>query len=335
MVKIRDTSNGLRECTTLHPPVTIPKDNTDELSGCRKSDVGSDRDPAVFFNDVWTCMRWPSCDQLLIIDCCYAARAFVREPTGKQKFEILSSAAEKAIVPSPRQPGSFTTCLTATLRKLIQDNPKGFCTSQLYRELYHHEGIYARPWLFDSARQDHGKIWLRPQRPTTFQSPQEELGETCVNLTLRLQNTPDALTILNQVALKLQYLPHVDQVRFENLYAPKRKVEKLRGFIKQVHKLRPLVRKLHARRRMKRIREMLTKEDSKTFGRSFAKLLLELGDTRPAYDWSSAMFNDSDSNGTIRNPFSHPRSKSPTWPLPPRPQSSDTTQPSKRVRLDI
>ena len=238
------------------------------------------------------------------------------------------------MVPSPRQPGSFTTCFTATLRKLIQGNPKGFCTSQLYRELYHHEGIARRPWLFDSARQDHGKIWLRPQRPISVQSPQEKLGETCLSLTLRLENTTDTPTILNQIALKLQYLPHVDQVRFENLYAPNREIQKLRGFLNQASKLRPLIRKLHARRRMKRIKEMLTEEDSKTFRRNFAKLLLELGDTHPAYDWSS-ITDHTDHNGAISKSSFRFRSKSPTWPFLPRPQSSNITRPSKRGRLDI
>ena len=306
--------------------------DADKRSKSRNSDVGSDRDPAVFYNDFWNCTRWPSCDQLLIIDCCYAAKAFVREPTGKQKFEILSSAAENDVVPSPRQDGSFTACLTTTLRKLVQDYPKGFSTSQLYRELYHHNGISRRPWLFDSARKDHGRIWLRPQQPTSPQNAQEELGETRLNLTLRLQDSPDTHKILTQIALKLQYLPHVDQVKFEKLYAPKRKVENLRGFFNQAQKLRPLIRKIHVRRRMKRIREMLTKEDSKTFGRSFAKLLLELGEVPPAYDWP--VLNHSNGKGAIKK-SSYLRAKSPTWPFPPPTQSPKATSPSKRMRPDL
>ena len=291
-------------------------------------------------------MRWPSCDQFLIIDCCNAARAFKSEPAGKQKFEILSSAAEEQVVPSPRQNGSFTACLTTSLRRLIQRNPHGFSTSQLYREIYHHNGINKKPWLFDSARRDHGKIWLRPQKSTHIYAPPENPGSTHLNLTLRLQDEPDIHLILNQIALKLQYLPHVDQVRFENLYAPKQKVDNLCGFLIQAQKLRPLIRKLHARRRMKKIRQMLTEEDRRTFGRSFAKLLLEQGDNNPAFEWASFVSDRSNgdgdrakSMGTIEKPLFHLGPKNPTWPSPRLSSSWNhhmaDTPPSKHVRIDV
>ena len=303
--------------------------DANQLFKNRKSDSGSDRDPAIFFNDFWNCTRWPSCDQLLIIDCCYAARAFVREPSGKQKFEILSSASEHDLVPSPRQPGSFTTCLTTTLRKLIQDHPKGFCTSLLYRELYHHKNIARKPWLFDSAHQDHGKIWLRPQGPMSSRYPHKELGETRLSLTLRLQDTPDTQEVLTQIALKLQYLPYVDQVRFDNLYAPKRKIEKLLGFFVQAQKLRPLLRKIRRKRRMKSIREILTEEDTTASRRKFAKMMLELGDVHPAHDWP--VLNHVDRNGAIRKVSSHRRVKSSTWPFLQHSHSLDALHSSKQA----
>ena len=77
---------------------------------------------------------------------------------------------------------------------------------------------------------------------------------------------------------------------------------------------------------------MLTKEDSKTFGRSFAKLLLELGEVPPAYDWP--VLNHSNSKGAIKKP-SYPRAKPPTWPFPQPTQSSKATSPSKRMRPDL
>ena len=221
------------------------------------------------------------------------------------------------------------------MRKLIQTHPKGFSTSQLYRELYHHIKIDKKPWLFDSARKDHGKIWLRPQKSTHLHGVPEKLGDTRLNLTLRLQDTPDTHLILNQIALKLQYLPHVDQVKFENLYAPRQQVDNLRGFLIQAQKLRPLIRRLHARRRMKKIRQMLTEEDRRTFGRSFAKLLLEQGDTNSAFNWASHIPDQINGNGAVEKPLLQLRHKSPTWPLPRVNNSSDDTHLSKRIRLDV
>ena len=92
-----------------HPP-SDSSCSQSVLTRSSKADVGSDRDPAIYFDDFWTCLRWPICDQLLIIDCCFGARAFATAPTGKQKIEILSSAGKNDIVPSPKQPGSFTKC---------------------------------------------------------------------------------------------------------------------------------------------------------------------------------------------------------------------------------
>ena len=94
-------------------------------------------DPTAFFPDVLTCLRLPACDQLVILDCCFAAKAFAREHIGKRKFELLTSAAHDARSPAPHYPTSFTKTLTDALRSLLKKNPKGFCTSDLYREAYH------------------------------------------------------------------------------------------------------------------------------------------------------------------------------------------------------
>ncbi|KAF7508637.1 hypothetical protein GJ744_009029 [Endocarpon pusillum] len=276
-----------------------------------KADLGSDREPTVFFNDTWTALRLPNCDILLVVDSCNAARAFVREPTDRSKFEILSSAAADEPASSPRQAGSFTRCLTNALTDLLQKHPEGFSTSLLYRELYHTQGIATKPWLFDSARLDRGRIWLRPQKSELLHNPRQAPGKTFLNLTLQLHGTPENV-VLNELALSLQYLPHIDQVRFENLYAPKRQIDKFFRVVRQAQKLRPLIRRALARRRVNKIKETLTKEDVRTYEPSYLKLLLEQR-PNPVYDWSSAVLDDSCS-GPNKGDQHRSKRKSVTWP---------------------
>ena len=44
------------------------------------------------------------------------------------------------------------------------------------------------------------------------------------------------------------FLPHVEEVRFEGLYAPRQQIENFMQHVMQAQKLRPLIRRLHARR---------------------------------------------------------------------------------------
>lgn len=275
------------------------------------AELGSDREPRVFFNDTWTALRLPYCDILLIVDSCKAARAFVREPTERSKFEILSSAAADQLAPSPKQPGSFTRCLTSALTNLLRTHPEGFCTSSLYRELYHMQELHIKPWLFDSARVDLGRIWLRPQKSELMHSPREASGKTFVNLTLQLDGPPENV-ILNELALRLQNLPHITQVRFENLYAPKRQIDNFFRVVTQVQKLRPVMRKALARRKVKKLKEMLTEEDARMYEPNYLRLLQEQH-PNPIYDWSSAVLDDSCS-GPNKGIQHHPKRKSATWP---------------------
>lgn len=171
--------------------------------------------------------------------------------------------------------------------------------------------IDTKPWLFDAARVDRGRIWLRPQKSELLHSPREASGKTFLNLTLQLHGTPEN-GMLNELALRLQYLPHVDQVRFENLYAPKRQIDKFFRVVRQAQKLRPLIRRALARRRINKIKEMLTAEDLQTYEPSYLKMLLE---QRPnlVYDWSSAMLDDNCSRPNKADQH-RPKRKSVTWP---------------------
>ena len=271
----------------------------------------------MFFNDITTCLRLPSCDQIIIVDCCFAATAFAREPIGKQKFELLAAAGPHNKVPAPGQPGSFTHALQIVLRKLLHTNPTGFCTSALYRELFYSipQDIKTKPMLFDQSRHSYGKIWLRPQEQISGKAPTIKKEGRYLNLTLQLNEEPNDV-VMNDLALTLQYLPHVDQVRFVDLYAPRHQIDSFMRSISMAQKLRPLVRKLQARRDMRKLQqEMAQNKHVARRSASFLGLLFK-PISHPIYDWSSA-------RGPRGLSPARPRQKSSTWP------SSEMEQPLK------
>ncbi|KAL8929049.1 MAG: hypothetical protein Q9208_001492 [Pyrenodesmia sp. 3 TL-2023] len=266
-------------------------------------------DPTLFMNDILGCCRLPACDQLLILDCCFAANAFRPEHIGKRKCEMIVSSGCDRKVPGPHQPGSFTKRLNEVLVQLLQQNKNGFATSQLYREIYHAIPHQIKPWLFDQARRDYGRIWLRPQVSTSSSDAEPEEGGAYLNLTLKLNKEPDSV-VMNQLALHLQYLPHIDQVRFEKLYAPKRQIENFMQFVQRAVKLRPLIRKMHAKRRLKKLTALSQSEMILQRPLSYMKLLLDQKQSS-AFDWSSALDGH---NPTPSSPALHRRGKSFTWP---------------------
>ena len=275
----------------------------------------------MFFNDITTCLRLPACDQIVIVDCCFAATAFAREPIGKQKFELLTSAGAHNKVPAPGQPGSFTHALLDVLRTLLSTNPRGFCTSALYRELFHSipQDIKTKPMLFDQSRQSYGKIWLRPQEGISEKKTVIKKEGRFLNLTLQLNEEPNDV-VMNDLALALQYLPHVDQVRFVDLYAPRHQIESFMRSILLAQKLRPLVRKLQVRMQLRKLkRDMAQNEKVVRRSASFLDLLFK-PDSHPIYDWSSA-------RGPGESLPARPRQKSFTWP------PSAVEQPSKTKTL--
>lgn len=267
-------------------------------------------DPSVFFNDIRTCLRLPDCDQLVIMDCCYAAKAFARDPVGSRKFELLTSAAHDRECPAPKEPDSFTSMLHDSLKAILKKNSTGFCTSSLYRELYH-KAPKIKPLLFDESRYSYGKIWLCPQ--TKAPEPGPEVEGVFLNLTLRLNEEPQG-AIMNELALHLSFLPHVDLVRFEHMYAAKRQMEGFMKFVYQTKRLRPLIRKLYARRQLRKVAAMVKDENKEKPAPSLVRLLVEQ-EHKPIYDWSSAKMSH------------HPRTKAVTWPAshPTKPSESSKT----------
>ena len=254
----------------------------------------------------------------MIIDCCFAARAFSREHIGKRKFELLTSAAHDRESPAPSLAHSFTRILTERLERLLEQNPSGFCTSQLYRELYH-EVPEVKPLLFDQAHHNYGKIWLRPQTPIAKPHTNEE-GKF-LKLTLRLNTEPEAAT-MNELALQLQYLPHVKEVRFEGLYAPRQQIENFMQHVMRAQKLRPLIRRIHARRQLRKTLEMTRRNDGVSPPTSLLTLHLE-PKHNSIYDWSSAVFSGDNPSGSEES--RDRRKKSETWPPSQADHSLSTT----------
>lgn len=207
--------------------------------------------------------------------------------------------------------GSFTKCLSDVLKMLLSSNPEGFSTSRLYRELFHAFDPQAnkppRPHLFDQARDDLGRIWLRPQIETCAPTnPSRE--ERSVHLKLSLQlNKPPNNALMNELATALQYLPHVDKVEFKDLYAPRRQLEIFTHSIIQAQRLRPLIRKIVARKRLKGLMEKIGRPPS------IRRMLLEQNH-QSLYDWSD--WSNAVKEGELGSrPNGSPRKKSFTWPV--------------------
>ena len=233
----------------------------------------------------------------MIIDCCFAAKAFARESIGKRKFELLTSAAANERSVAPHFPGSFTSNLNKVLRRLLVEHPNGFSTTHLYRELYHAE-LKTKPCLFDQSRYSFGRIWLRPQIPAP--EPKEIGKSTLLELTLRLNGEPHGV-VMNELATHLQYLPHTEEVRIENLHAPIDQLENFMLFVLRAQKLRPLVRRLCARRQFQKVARIVEGND---MAHPTKLMDLHLSHKHVSlFDWSSA----------AECPPSNKR-KSSTWP---------------------
>ena len=273
-------------------------------------------DPTAFFNDIRTCLRLPKCDQLMILDCCYAAKAFAKDHVGKRKFELLTSSAHDLESPPPYQDSSFTKALHGAMQRLLRQNPKGFCTSHLYREVYHDMPAAKpsgkrspKPLLFDQARHSLGRIWLRPQVLNNVPPKASEEGRF-LKLTFRLNESPD-LAVMNELALQLQFIPYVDQIKFEDLYAPKEQITDFMRLVFLASKLKPLVRKLHARRQLRKFQALAEKIEKKPAA-SLIESHLQTPD-RPACDWSSASRIHDHHPGHIHE-FQDGKKKHRTWP---------------------
>ena len=233
-------------------------------------------------------LRIPTCDILVILDCSFSAKFFAREVMGKKNVELLVSAAEDARSPAPFLPQSFTSTLYEALKRLLHEKPQGFDTSCLYREVYHTMPVTQPPRLpntkplhFDLACGGLGKILLCPQVPDIPKLGNQ--GSAYIQLKVRLNKQPD-LSVMNELALSLRYLPHVDQIAFEDLYAPRQQVSDFMRTIILAQRIRPLIRKMQARRRLRDLANQRTEDRSTETPSSLLRLHLEQHHS-PVYDW--------------------------------------------------
>ena len=279
---------------------------TDSLKLAAKWQADGDGDPTVFLNDILAVLRLPACDQLLILDCCFAAKAFARHHLGERKFELLASAGAGDVVPSPKYAGSFTTNLNRVLSDLLQRNPKGFYTSHLYRELYHADSK-VKPWLFDQARRSYDRIWLRPQNGEVMEDNKPEKGKIYLKMTLELDKEPEDV-MMNELAMSLQYLPHVDQIRIEDLFSPKEQTKRFSLGLSQAQKLRPLIRQLHVKRTLQKFKQMAVGEGVE-HPSTFVQMLLDQS-SHLKFDLGSTDLDSKGTNGTTTRAETQPSS----WP---------------------
>ena len=284
------------------------------LPSRRFEPIEGEVDRSAFFPDVLACLRLPACDQLLILDCCYGALAFGPEHIGKRKFELLTSAAYDRTSPAPMYSEfSFTTTLTKCLRSLLQENPKGFSTGYLYRKVYHAIPAHrdtTKPLRFDQSPHNLGSIWLMPQTLSAQPSKSEDAGRY-LTLAFRLNEDPTP-AVMTELAKNLQNLPHVEQIRFEDLSAPKEQISNFIMAVVQAKKIKPLVRKMQARRKRQGLAELKIGDKKIEASKSLIKLQFE-SQHHSIYNWDCEEFVHGHQPQNYENPRDR-RKKTGTWP---------------------
>ena len=256
--------------------------------------------------DLRTCLRLSSCDLLVMIEDWNTTGRFDasrRERIGKQKIEVLTTGAAEAGKNATNVPGCFTKVLTEALRNLLKANPSGFRSSRLYSEVYRNCPD-AEPQLFNLSSGDHSKIWLCPPIPKYKPPMAKTKGELVLNLSLRLTGQQIEVGMMNDIASNLQFIPHVEEIRFQNLSAPSKEVAKFMQLIIRAQKIRPLLRKLHARRQIKEVFQQSSQlDDNDSHRSSLLKNLQKELSQDSMYDWSN-----------VTREFSHKSSEEPSSP---------------------
>lgn len=79
-------------------------------------------------------------------------------------------------------------------------------------------------------------------------------GDACVHLELRMRAKPKLKT-MNDLARELQFLPHVKEVTFRKMHAPRLEIEGFMTGVTQAMKIRPLIKRLRKRLEEKRVAE--------------------------------------------------------------------------------
>ena len=262
---------------------------------------GEHGDPQAFFPDVMRLLHVAHSDVFLIIDCCYASKAFLSERHGRRKFELLASSM--AMSPSPGKPGSFTAALIKVLAHLLNE-PKhrnGFSTSLLYSHLFHHPDLVEyKPLLFDQSQFDYGKIWLRPQKSPAETQRLAQPSDVTLDLKIHLSLTkkdPIGLA-MNELAKALKYLPHVRYIDYGELHAGDEEVAMFQQALSRASNVKKAIRLLRNKVKERKKKEPETIDPKRPIKRppSFHQVLLKI-DSSSTQDWSSGVAEFSD--GTV------------------------------------
>lgn len=212
-------------------------------------------------------------------------KAFTGEKVKNRKFDLLASVRHDDLSSTVNLPLWLTRSLNHVLERLLEENPEGFSTSDVYRELYH-AVPFAEPYqalLFDQAQHALGGIWLRPQVQHAPLESQE--NHAYLRVVLKLDGDPE-LPMMNEILPYLQRFPHVEQVEIEDLSSPTKQLTDFMRMVVQAQKIRPLIRRIVARRQWRRIADLGT-----TIRLTLSKLSLSQ-DHQPTYDWDKTMQYD-------------------------------------------
>ena len=185
---------------------------------------------------------------------CGCLDAFTREQIGSQKIEILTSGTPEVVNNAADTPGSLTGILSENLEGFLKASPRGFPSYRLHRELSRRSPNNSE--LIDLSHENHKKIWLCPL-VSSRQPPQvEATDDIFLNLKLRLRDKHIDVSMMNEIALHTQSLPHVSEIKFEDLAAPKEEITNFMVSVLRANKLGPLMRKLYARRELWKLKEL-------------------------------------------------------------------------------
>ena len=207
---------------------------------------------AVEFENVLKTLRLSACDQLMILDCPFSAKAIGPGLLGNGKFELMASGSDSEW----NSPFYFTGLFNSAMTHLLEQNAEGFSTPHLYREIClinSNPGLLPRPPLLLDQTRHYEKIWLQPQVRRTLSQSKKDGGS--LKLTLKL-NVELKVALKDGLVSQLKCLPHVDQIKLEDLEAPREQIADLKRFAMQAQKLRPLIRKMRARRQMRLVRSL-------------------------------------------------------------------------------
>ena len=247
-----------------------------------------------FLSDIRYCLQLPVCDQLVILDGSSSLKAFTVETVKNRKFDLLASAGYDVANSGANLSNWLTRTLIYVLERLLNKNPEGFSTSDVYRELYYTVPFDkpCKPLLFDQASHDLGRIWLRPQ--VQYAPPESQENRSYLRLGLKLDGDPE-LPMMTEILSYLQRLPHVEQIELGDLSSPRDRLTDLMRVAVQARKIRPLIRRIVARRRLRRIADLRKADPHDTIPSSLLKLSLEQN-YQPTYHWSKYMHYDDTPN---------------------------------------